>query len=318
MIAEIFYLSDQENSISQLKDLISTHIYSSTKLILHRIERAPDNRGDSIQTAWHYIKLLQASIAPEKGLKLHVERLEHFGYRFYIKIYHYLNYYFPSISENSFSYLFPAVAIQNHMIIVPQELERLLMKSMDDQPPFMPLELGGLEKVDFKDEATLKAAMMRVGEKLRADLLHEIRAYTLYQKLHDINLPKLIQDIGLDSGFVQQVLKAEAVESVFYQKISCQFDVEKLTLKHWTKVTMDVNNESDKDFLDLVVEILGPVNIRPTRIQINLNAFSTVKIPISIMPENTGEFPLELIFMLPEDKYLAEWLPIKYIWLQCE
>jgi hypothetical protein len=37
-----------------------------------------------------------------------------------------------------------------------------------------------------------------------------------------------------------------------------------------------------------------------------------------MLPEDRGEFPIEVRLSMPEDKVFIPWLPIHYIWLDVE
>jgi hypothetical protein len=81
---------------------------------------------------------------------------------------------------------------------------------------------------------------------------------------------------------------------------------------------LTVRNDSDVALPDLAVEIAGPAKIRPAHIQATFAPHSAQEIPIAIMPEDVGDFPLEVTFVLPDDKLFADWLPVHHVWLQCE
>jgi hypothetical protein len=118
--------------------------------------------------------------------------------------------------------------------------------------------------------------------------------------------------------FLQHSLKAEAIEHIVYNRLKCEFNLKKVSLDRWNKVMLVIANKSDMNLADLTVEISGPVQILPSRIQVNLPAQSTVEVPIAIFPQNPGDFPLEITFVQPEDKVLSDWLPVHYIWVECE
>ncbi|MCJ7433687.1 MAG: hypothetical protein MUO77_09390 [Anaerolineales bacterium] len=322
MNAEIFYLAEQENSLPLLKEILRTHIYSGLQVKLSKFE-ASSRVEDADDIGRRYAKLLLASIPPETGLKLSVKNLETFGHNAYIEVYYVLGY--PAFRyggtrifrEAEFIYFFPALAIRDRMVLIPNGLRNQLRTAKPEALP-NPIEMGGVLDVDFQDETKVRDAIVQVGQRLRSDFTGELRAYASYQNLKEIDLPKLAQDLGVDPGFIQHSLKTEAVEALFYQKLTCRFDREKIPLKRWTKVNLIIRNDSDAALSDLEVEISGPAQIRPTRLQTGVPAHSSAQLPLAIMPDEAGDFPLEITFALPTDKLLVSWLPVHHIWLQCE
>jgi len=320
MEAEIFYLKDDDASIPLLKQLLRTHIYPNLKLTLHEFEKSSYVR-DMSQIGLRYVKLLQASIPPEKGLGLSFKKLATFGDRFYIECYYTFSFfsYGHSLWAKELSNIFfPAVAIKNRMLLIPGSLGEQLKCGNIISTPFFPFEKGGVLEVNFGDTDALNKALVRVGKSLQAELLQELRAYAIYQDLRDINLSKIAEDLGVDMMFIQHSLKAEAIERIIYNQLKCEFSLKKFSLNRWNKVMLVIANKSDINLSDLTVSISGPVQIRPTRIRMNLPAQSSGEVPIAVFPQNPGDFPLEITFVQPEDKVLIDWLPIQYIWVECE
>jgi hypothetical protein len=323
MNAEIFYLEEQESLVPSLKELLRTHIHPGINVTLSKI-KVPSREDDPSETGRRYVKLLQASIPPEKGLKLEVSRLVTFGYHFYIEVYYMLTYAAfgyrsrRAFDKHEFDCFFPAIAVRNRMVMIPEGLGKRLQRTWEALSPFNPLEMGGVLEVDFQDEGMLHEAVSQVGGRIRADFLRELRAYASYLSWGETSLPQIAQDLDVDLGFIQHSLKSELIEVAFYQKLTCQFDRHKLSLNRWNKVTLTIHNDSDIDLSELEVEISGPAKIRPTRIQTDVPAKSSAQVLVAVLPEDIGDFPLEIVFVLPDDKLFADWLPTHHIWLQVE
>lgn len=322
MNAEIFYLESQEELIPSLQESLRAHVYPRIAITLNKIQ-IPSHDRDPSELGRRYVKLLQASIPPEKGLKLGVSRLVTFGYRFYIEVYYVLtyaafNYGGRTFGEHEFGYFFPAVAIRDRMVMIPAGLGERLERASETLSPFNPLGMGGVEEVDFQNEAGIKAAAARVGAQVRDDFTRELRAYARYQTGKEINLPQVAGDLGVDPGFIYHALETETLESAFYQKLTCQVDSDSVSLGRWNKLTLTARNDSDHDLANLQVELSGPVRVRPTRIRVNLPAHSSTDVAVAVMPEDGGDFPVEIVFVLPDDRLFAEMLPVHHIWLRCE
>jgi len=322
MNAEIFYLEEQESLASELKALLRAHIYPGIDITLSRIQ-VPAYDSDPSELGRRYVKLLQASIPPEKGLQLGVNRLVTFGYRFYIEVYYALTYAAfryggRTFGEHEFRYFFPAVAIRDRMVMIPAGLGQRLEQTSETLSPFNPLEMGGVAEVDFQNEQMVGEAMARVGGQVRDDFVRELKAYARYQAWGEVDLPQLASDLEVEPGFIYHTLQAETLESAFYQKLSCEVDSDRVALGRWNKMTLTIRNDSDNDLSDLQVSISGPVSIRPTRIRATVPAHSSADVAVAAMPEDSGDFPLEITFVLPDDRLFADLLPVHHIWLQCE
>jgi hypothetical protein len=266
-----------------------------------------------------YVKLLQASIRPEKGFTLDVRALEHFGYRLYIHVYYAFSYYaFKRI--DGLAGLLPAIAVRNRMALVPSGLGRELELNWNDQlaSPFTPLEMGGAAEVDFSDPAAVSTALAQVAQTTRADLLQEIRAYTSRRNPADVDLPTLARDMDVEIGFLQHLSAADGFEQALYEQLICEIAPKKIAFDRWTKVILSVRNDSDVSLSNLQAKISGPVEVLPTRIRINVPARSAAAVPISLNPTRRGEFPLELVLVRPDEQVFSSWLPEKYLWLEVD
>lgn len=316
MNAEIFYLIDQKSTILKLQDLLRKHVHSTFATTLQEVDLS---QKDGPQIGWRYVKLLQASIPPEKGIKLSVRELGIFGYSFYIQVYYPFSYYVgKEFQVGQLSHFFPAVAVQDHMVLVPKGLGKVLEYGDSVLSPLNPINMGGVEEVDFQDASALILALKHIRNLLHEDLSRELRAYASFYRFREIDFTKLAQDLGIDLGFIQHFAEAGIIERTFYKAIVCEFDQQKIRPNRWTKVNLVIQNNSNVALSNIAVEIAGPAKIRPTTIRTDLPAGSTRLVPIAIMPEDRGDFPLEIVFVLPEDKIFSDWLPVHYIWLQCE
>jgi hypothetical protein len=322
MDAEIFFLDGQESSVALLKELLSSHFYAGLRVTLCKFEPS-SYAQDADDIGRRYAKLLLASIPPEAGLKLSLTHLEAFGHHSYIEVYYVLGY--PAFRyggrrifrESEFVYFFPAVAIRNRMVLIPEGLRAQLRMAEPGAPP-NPIEMGGVLEVNFKDEPRLREAVSQAGQRLRSDFLQEVRAYASYQSLKEVNLPKLAQDLGVDLGFVEHSLKTEAIKALFYKTLTCQFDRDKIQFNRWNKLTLTIRNDSDVALSDMGVEVSGPAQIRPTHIQTQVPPHSSAQVSVAVSAEEAGDFPLEIVFVLPGDQLLTDWLPVHHLWLQCE
>lgn len=314
MKVEIFYTSEQEEIERAIRRLLASRIspiLAPRSYLIHGL-------GDQIEAvqmrhefAARYLKLLQASVLPLK--QLNVFLTGPISYGFYAVSY----YHGRVISfQSGFRSLLPAVAIQDRMVLVPHDLGKSLTGTEELLSLFRPLEMEGVIEVNFEDPSALEGAVTKVAQKVRSDMIEELRAYASYRPREEINFAKLAQDLGIDWRFIKDTLQARVRESTFYNQLSCRIDRQELPLGRWTKVTLTIENTSELGLSGLTVEISGPVQILPRRLQTDIVPQSTQELTISIRPEDLGDFPLEVVFFLPEDQVFLEWMPVHHVWLQ--
>jgi len=269
--------------------------------------------------AQRYVKLLQASIRPEKGFQLNLTVLEHFGYRFYLYIYYAFAYYAAKRIEG-LGDLLPAVAVRNRMALVPTGLGKKLERDWNEQlaSPFKPLEMGGAAEVSFRDPASVEQALAQVAETTREDLLQEIRSWASFRTAGNIDLEEVSRELGVDLGYLRHLFESHGVERAFHSQLTCALEPRKITFGRWTKVILSVRNDSDVTLSELVVKISGPVEIRPTRLQLDVPARSTQTAPVALKPSDRGEFPLEVVLALPDEQVFSPWLPVQHLWIECD
>jgi hypothetical protein len=318
MNAEIFYLDDDEALIAGLGEELRRQVYPGLEVQLRRLS---SNQREVIDMGRRYVKLLQASIRPEKGFKLDLTALEQYGYRFYIYVYYAFAYAAnKKFQESGLHVFFPAVAVRNRMALVPAGLGKELELSWNDQlaSPFKPLGVGGAAEVDFHDSAAVQESLAQVAQAARADLLQEIRAYASYRSPGEIELPALARDMDVDVGFLQSLFTTGELERAFYRQLTCELAPTKLAPGRWTRVTLTVRNDSEVSLAGLTVRISGPVEVRPLPLRLDVGAGSVQTAPVSIKPVDRGEFPLEVVLALPDDQAFSAWLPVQHVWLECD
>lgn len=316
MKAEIYYLEQQEALVAGLADALRAKLHPALEVELHPI--AFSDRRQIIDLGRRYVKLLQASLRPETGLQLGIKELDHYGYRFYIYVYHAFAY--SGSGPIQLETFFPAVAIRNRMALVPVGLSRRLdwQAAVTLGSLLRPLETGGAAEVSFEDRPAVEEALARVAQTTRADLLQEIRAYAGFRRPGEIDLPTLARDMDVDMGFLEHLFRTGGLEPTFYSQLTCEIAPSKIAFDRWTKVILSVRNDSDVSLSNLQAKISGPVEILPTRIRIDVPARSIATVPISLNPTRRGEFPLEVVLVPPDEQVFSSWLPEKYLWIECD
>lgn len=265
--------------------------------------------GGAYENARRYVQLLLASLSPDHGIALGVKWLE---YGFYV----YGNYFgqYRTFQAQSARVLFPAVALNDRMVLVSQQLIPRLTAA-EGLSLFRPLEAGGVLEVDFDQPELVDKAVQKVGDMLRAEAVQAVRRYTTYHPADHLDTNDLAEKLGLDAAFLEDALQKLAANHTFYEALSCQFSRNSFPMKRWTRVKVKIANASDVGLRNLSLNIRGPVRILPDRAETDVPANGAAELDISIQPDEEGEFPIEVVFTLPEDGALRPWLPTKSVWL---
>jgi hypothetical protein len=318
MRVTIFELRGVASKRALIEDLLATSLYPGVTVM--RQEFPPES--GTRDHGWKYLKLLQAAIPPEQGISLGLEEFSLSLYRVYIKAYFTMtaSYWGTTRSFNNEELLdfFPAVSVQDRMVLVPDGLRRRLARSSEELPAFPALKAGGVLEVDFNDESAVQTAVRLVSERLHADFLKELQAYANYQDLRGMSLQALADDLNAELGYIQHLLKGD--EHVFdrasYNYFEWAITPEELPVNRWTKVTLTLRNNSEQNLENLLVQIRGPVKISPDRIELNVAANSAADTLVAIKPEETGDYPLEVLAVLPQDKPLAALIRSRPVWVK--
>lgn len=314
MNAEVFFHPESGPAPETIADVLLKHIHANINVTMlqagDRTKIWPAGQEESER----YVKLLLAAVPPGREFAMGVTDTP---YGFYL----YSNYFGQSrgFQGSDARVLFPAVAVNDRMVLVPEKLV-LSLTASDGIALFRPLEAGGLTEVNFAEPALLDKAVQKVGDLLRAEAVDMVRRYATYHPDFNHNLTQVAGELGFDDvTFLENALKQQAHNQTFYGQLTCQFSKTAFPMKRWTRVTITISNSSDVGLSGLFVKFRGPVRILPEGVATDVTARGSADINVSIHPEDEGEFPLEITFTLAEDRALSEWLPTTVVWLTtCE
>ena len=315
MRAEIFHTTTQWDIVGRLRDLLCGLIYPSLSPKLYEIQLLG---GVEVETAWRYVKLLQGAISPEKGLKLTVRELGLMGYGAYVQVYYPFSHYTgKSFQEGELDVFFPSIALRDRMVLVPRGVKKILERPPGEGQIFKPLEMGGVEEVDFHDIGSVAAALQRVAEVVKDELLIELRAF---RSVHpgEISLVDLARAFGIDLGYIHHYLERDFLERITNKKIYIEFDSQRFSVNGWTRVVLTVRNDSDVALANVALEITGPIKIWPSKIRFDLPAGGSQSVEIAVKPDEPGKFPVEILCLTPEDIMFSDWLRPQHIWLEAD
>jgi hypothetical protein len=314
MKAEIFYASGQEDVEQSIRRQLSSRISPQIEVEGHPISGSYadfDTVRKMYQQASRYVRLLQGSIPPSTRLQIGLTGESAYGFYTY-SVYADRTFFF----QEGFGNLLPALAIRDRMMLVPFGLSKRLTGAEELLSIFRPLEMGGVVEVDFNNYGDLDAALSKAGEKLRAEVIQEFRAFASYRGREEIDFGKLAQELGVDWRFIKDSLQARAREMTFYNQLSCRLDVNSLPVERWTQLQLTVVNDSDVGLSGLAIDVAGPVQILPRRLEVDVGPHSSADLKVSIKAGEVGEFPLEFAFLLPGDQIFRDWMPVHHVWLE--
>ena len=202
--------------------------------------------------------------------------------------------------------------------MVPSELSEKLGWALEVKSPFKPFELGGVLEVDFDKRKKFQKAVKITGKKIVKDLIQELRSYYGYQNFKEIDFDQCALELNVGKTFLKQIITKETERSILYKNISCSLKKNTFNLNYWTKTNLIIKNNTNTSLNNLVVDISGPIKLLPSKIEVAIPRKSKVAIPVAIMPDYAGEFPIEITFFLPKDKLFASFLPFHNIWLKAK
>ena len=294
--------------VNDLHNLLLKHVVPS--LTVQEVFFDPTSYDETSNAiARRYVSLLQAAIDPGKAMSMSLGSLEGFRYKLYFQVYYNLISWRggKNFAGDDLHGFFPAIAIRNQMVAVPAGLGLKLKAPTERGSPLAALQAGGVQEIAFDSSNTLEPALKQVYAQLRSSFLRELQAYESYQGELQLTPARVAEDLGMDLDFVQQALKGEllAFDRSSYPGLRCQLAVQKLSREKWTKLELVIENHSKEDASNLSIQIGGPIKIRPSRLEASVRAGETTNVEFAMMPENSGEFPVEVRLTLTEIVYLV-------------
>jgi hypothetical protein len=312
MKTEIFYHEGQDFEVRKIREALSFGFPPTLEVVLRQIT-GTGQEYDEIKTkhynATRYVQLLLASILP--GTALEVTGI--FAYGFYI----YSTYYGRQINfqGDDIKKLFPAVAINDRMMLVPGRLGMTIGGAdfrQIEEGGVIGVEFGALEKPDGLGQ--LKEAVIKVKDMLCSEAVHAMRNYFSYHKEEPVDLEKVAPRFGFDPAFVTWALQEEAARTTFYGHLSCDCEPTQLPIGQWTRVKITIRNDSGIGLSGLSVQVRGPVRSEPSRIETDVPPNGSARVDVALNAAEPGEFPLEIMFALRADRALEKWLPLHHPW----
>lgn len=323
MKAEIFVHTRSADRVAALRRLIAEEIDPDLPVEVHNVDTG---RGShNLEVGAHYSKLLQAAIPPELGLVLGVNSLSFLGERIYLIVYwpvvtgasgHRYDATVENFPPDRFDAFFPAVAVRDRMVLVPRDGGETLA-TVHGHQRFPTALTDQVREVDFADDEALRPALRAVAEDVARQLREEVAAWADFQPPGSFDLKAAGQDLDVDPRLLKRVM-ADRLQAVTepYRRLEITLDRTRLPAGRWSRVVAAVTNSSDQPLDGVVVDVAGPVEVLPSRIEADLPPGQTVPVTFSLKPLDEGEFPIEITVVRPEDAGFSRWLRPVAFWLE--
>lgn len=325
MKAELFVHTGSQDMAPMIRRLIAEEIDVELPIEVNSVDTG--RIAQNLKIGTRYSQLLQGAIPPELGLSLSVSWLSWLGERIYLQVY------WPVITAGSekkydptvvsffphtFDNFFPALAVRDRMVLVPlgqakslgavQGVTRIHSVLQDD-----------IIEIDYGNEKAVRCALRTVAQGLSAQLQQELTAWASLQPSGELDIRAASRDLDVDMAQMRRIL-ADRLDRIRapYQRLSCQLDKTKLVHGRWTRVRLTVTNLSSEEMTGVVLDIAGPVEILPPRVEVNLPADTAIEIPLALKPVDEGEFPIEITLVQPQHAPFRAWLPPSNLWLESD
>jgi hypothetical protein len=299
MQSTIFHLGSQTSIVQKLRDSLKRHVYHGLTPELCNVE---DLASDAVTN--RYFKLIQAASNP--GLRFSVTRQEYMAHRLYI-VYHYIT--SGAIDATS---CFPAVALNWRMVLIPTAIRQRISYA----PLFRDLDSDGLIEINFNHDEEIENALARIAKSLSAETMRDLTAAASYMPAGtSTDIEAVAKRAGVDAGYVQHALQSPGQNRVPGQSVTCDLQPRVLPFGRWTKLELRIENHRDEELRGVTIAVRGPVKVRPQSMVVNLDAGSVAMIPVALLPDDKGEFPLEVQLFVNSEGAPRQWLPVHYVWV---
>jgi hypothetical protein len=267
-------------------------------------DRIYDEEDESKKIGQSYLQLLKASTIGVGAFTVEVE--DQYGawdYWDYSADIERANH-FLRLSHDAKEKIFPAVAILNRMVMVPQGIRDALDVPTDFAYLFKPLDLQGVLSVDFDGKDAIPNAIARVGAEIRAEIVSLARRQMAMNRIPAPDLEDLSKLLGAHVDFLEE-LRQEILSPL--PRLAVEITSGPARLKKVSRVALEIRNESEHAPGLVDVQIRTPWNGMeepPTRYTERLD-FSPGSdhrhtIEIDVVPRAIPYCPLEVLFLFEE------------------
>ena len=313
MKAQLFFLTGQERLRDEIASLLREHIYRDLQVDLQAIG---DNYSKASTDEEHrvfksYLYLLKASMVKVGDFKIIVADSE--GNWVYVYLEEKSEQYLR-LAQSSLTSVFPAVAIMDRMVLVPQGIHSAFDYSSEFSFLTKPLDQQGVLLVDFQDSKAIREGIQKVGVQLKAEIAQLCRQHMFVNKILHPDLDDLARLLKIDKRFLEQYRDQIFVSSV---KLIPRIVSGPVLLEKRSRVVLEIHNESEEALERVRVQVRAPAGTLMKAsvaeyLDFSVGKANTQKIQFEVFPHARPYCPLEVMFMLDEasQKYVSFPIPV--------
>ena len=300
MKAQIFSLRDQDGARRVIEASLRRDFYQG--IMVDHIIYDDKDKGDARRTGGSYLRLLKASTITVGDFTIESEDAAgNWGYYWDDSL---VKKHFLRLSDELKTGVFPAVAIMDRMVMVPLGIHRAIDAPTDFSYLFRPLDLHGVLLVDFEDGEAIRRAILRVGARIRAEIVSlGLRQMSLQRALAP-DLEDLGQLLDVDLDFLQD-LKQEILRPLPH--LMPRVISEPVRLLRESRVTVEIRNESDYTLGAVRVQIRAPRRVMEAplvrHLDFSLEGAANQSIEFEVVPQTIPFCPLEVLVLLDDSTY---------------
>ncbi len=300
MKAHVFILQGQDALFKEIKALLEDEIYRNIEV--ERMEIDP-KYGQSSGSVMHercrmYLHLLRASFVASNPFEVVVknDRETHWCYLGYQAEF---GGYCFELKHMQMTALFPAVGIMDRLVMLPEEFHR----NLDVYPrTFLslpkPLNLGGVELVDFHVEGTVKHAVNRVAVQLKREWKNLCHRHMGVHRLFKPDYEELSRLLNVDSLFLKS-------SNVFSPDVRLDVSVVpgKVVEDALSRVVLELRNEGGRPLRNIRIRVRAPSGAlaSPVSQTCDLLPPEPVRLELELTPKAAPCCPLEVFIDQGDD-----------------
>jgi hypothetical protein len=221
---------------------------------------------------------------------------------------------FLKIFQDSLSSAFPAVAIMDRMVMVPQGIHDAFDKSREFSWFFKPLVSGGVLLVDFRDPESVREGSRQVGIFLKTEISKLCARHMLARRIPRQDFNDLATLLNINKKYLEQNQAEILVPAV---KLTPRIVSGTAYLEKSSRVTIEIQNESEKVMERVRVQVRAPFGALKAPVietlDFPLGEEGTRRIEFEIFPKAVPYCPLEIFFSLNETRREYSPFPIPVI-----
>jgi hypothetical protein len=318
MKAKIFYLNQQQNLFGEIARLLKQYVYADIDVLPQNInDMYPDilMNDQELFITQSYANLLMASMVKVDDFKVYVEdRYGHWWYMGHLGGYVGYEDHVLRIARDSIASLFPAVALMDRMVLLPQGIYEAFDKSRRFSYFPKPLDLQGVLLVDFRDHRAIEEAVRQVGAHLKIEIAKLCRRYMAVNRILQPDFDDLTKILRIDKRFFEQYQSEIYTPPV---KLIPKVVSDPVQLAKRSQVVLEIQNESEVAVGRVRVQVRAPSGTLTAPVAEYLDFSAGNKqiqtIRFEVIPSMTPYCPLEVLFVPDELGQMYTTFPIPVV-----